>query len=122
MTPVVLRFLEQAGRTPDAPAATDDHGTRLTYDTLSRRARGLAAGLQARLGTEPGQLVSVAAKNHAEHLIALMGIFLSGHTWLPLNPRSARAAHARCAVHGAHCAVRGPRCAVRSARCAARGA
>lgn len=91
MTPVVLRFLEQAGRTPDAPAAIDDHGAILTYDALSRRGRGLAAGLQARLGPEQGQVVSVAAKNHAEHLVALVGIFLSGHTWLPLNPRSARA-------------------------------
>ncbi|MEA1942482.1 MAG: AMP-binding protein [Pseudomonadota bacterium] len=91
MTPVALRFLDQAGRTPDTVAAIDDRGTMPTYATLSQRARGLAAGLQARLGPEPGRIVAVAAKNHAEHLVALLGIFLSGQTWLPLNPRSARA-------------------------------
>lgn len=91
MMPVALAFLKQAERIPGLTAAIDDHGAALSYGELSRRALALAAGLQARLGEAPGRLVAVAAKNHAEHLVALLGIFLSGHTWLPLNPRSARA-------------------------------
>ena len=91
MTPVVLRFLEQADRTPDAVAAIDDAGARLSYGTLAHRGRSLAAGLQARLGPAPGRIVAVAAKNHAEHLVALLGIFLSGQTWLHL-PCSVRMA------------------------------
>lgn len=90
MTPVVLAFLEQARRTPDAVAASDDTGATESYASLARRGCALAAGLQSRLGTDTGRIVAIAAKNHVEHLVALIGVFLSGHTWLPLNPRSAR--------------------------------
>ena len=60
MTPVVLAFLEQARRTPDAVAASDDTGATETYASLARRGCALAAGLQARLGTDTGRIVAIA--------------------------------------------------------------
>ncbi|WP_270374726.1 class I adenylate-forming enzyme family protein [Marinicauda sp. Alg238-R41] len=91
MIAAIDRFLAQAQRMPDALAVRDESGAALTYGALARRATRLAAGLQARLGTSETRIVALAAKNHGEHLVAMLGIFLSGHSWLPLNPRSARA-------------------------------
>jgi fatty-acyl-CoA synthase len=91
VTPPILRFLDAAGRWPDRIALQDDLGGRLTHGELARRATALAAGLQRRLGEDPEAIVALAAKNHADHFVAMFGIFLAGCAWLPLNPRSAPA-------------------------------
>ncbi|KAA5805398.1 long-chain fatty acid--CoA ligase [Alkalicaulis satelles] len=91
MIPPVLRFMESAARWPDRPALQDDLGARLTHGELASRAAALAAGLQKRLGDNREAIVALAAKNHADHVVAMFGIFLAGYAWLPLNPRSAPA-------------------------------
>lgn len=91
MTPPILRFLEAAKRWPDRIALSDDHGARLTHGELAGRAQALAAGLRMGLGDDPEAIIAIAAKNHAEHVVAIFGVFLAGYRWLPLNPRSAPA-------------------------------
>lgn len=91
MTPPAERFLDAAARWPRRIALEDDLGARLTYGELAQRAMALGAGLRRRLGDAPDTLVAIAARNHADHVVAMFGVFLAGHAWLPLNPKSAPA-------------------------------
>ncbi len=91
MIPPIQRFLDTASRWPERIAIQDDAGCRLSYGELAARSKALAAGLRARLGNDAETIVSVAAKNHADHVVAMFGVFLAGYAWLPLNPRSATA-------------------------------
>lgn len=91
MTAPIARFLEAAQRWPDAIALEDDLGVQLSYRDLARRAMALGAGLRQRLGDRCGTVVAIAARNHADHVVAMFGVFMAGHAWLPLNPKSALA-------------------------------
>ncbi len=91
MTAPIARFLEAAQRWPDAIALEDDLGVQLSYRDLARRAMALGAGLRQRLGDGSGTVVAIAARNHADHVVAMFGVFMAGHAWLPLNPKSALA-------------------------------
>lgn len=85
----INRFLRRADAEPERPALRDDLGIELTHGELAARAREVAAALIETLGKEP-RLVALAARNHAAHVIAMFGIFIAGHAWLPVNPRAAR--------------------------------
>ena len=69
-------------------ALVDGH-LRMTYQELARRVEAVAACLQERLPT-PQARIGVCAHNNWQHLLAILGIYASGHTWVPLNPRTAR--------------------------------
>ena len=85
----INRFLRRANAEPDRPALRDDLGIELTHGELAARARAFAAALNEALGEEKC-LVALAARNHAAHVVAMFGIFIAGHAWLPVNPRAAR--------------------------------
>ncbi len=86
--PVLDRFAEHVHATPDA-VAVSCAGTTLTYAELDTRARGLAADLVAR-GAGPESLVGVCLDRSADLVVALLGVWLAGAAYLPLDPRHPR--------------------------------
>jgi amino acid adenylation domain-containing protein len=76
-------FEEQAARTPSATAAVHG-GRRWSYRELDRHACGVAERLRE-IGVSPGSRVAVAVDHSLEMLAALMGIWKTGATWIPLD-------------------------------------
>ena len=76
--------LEQAARTPDAPAVSYE-GSTLTYAELVRRASAVARRLRAE-GVGRGDLVAVCAERSPELLPGLLGVLLTGAGYVPLDP------------------------------------
>ncbi|MET8974171.1 amino acid adenylation domain-containing protein [Streptomyces sp. NPDC004539] len=74
----------QVAATPDADAVLD-HGTRLSYRELDRRAADLA-GLLAQRGAGPEQVVGIALPRTAELVVAVLAVLKSGAAYLPLDP------------------------------------
>ncbi len=68
---------------PDQPAASWGE---ITYAEMARRARALAAGLDA-LGIGPGERVAIVSQNSARLLTALFGVSGSGRILVPINFR-----------------------------------
>ncbi|HEY5662764.1 MAG TPA: AMP-binding protein [Ilumatobacter sp.] len=68
---------------PDQPA--ESWGS-ITYAEVARRARALAAGLDA-LGIAPGERVAMLSHNSARLLTALFGVSGSGRILVPINFR-----------------------------------
>ena len=81
---VVVRFAEQRDATPDRVAVVDD-GARWTYDELHRSAATVAAALaRARLGR--GDSIGVCLPRSKEAIAAMLGIWMAGATYVPLDP------------------------------------
>jgi amino acid adenylation domain-containing protein len=78
------RFQDQAARTPQARAVTQD-GVSLSYDQLDRRSNAVARRLQ-RLGVGPESLVGLMVERSPEMIVALLGILKAGAAYLPLDP------------------------------------
>ena len=68
---------------PDQPA---DNWGRIDYREVARRAKALAAGLDA-LGIMPGERVAMVSHNSARLLTALFGVSGSGRILVPVNFR-----------------------------------
>ncbi|MET0909503.1 MAG: AMP-binding protein, partial [Ilumatobacteraceae bacterium] len=68
---------------PDQPAASWDS---ITYREMARRARAMAAGLDA-LGIGVGERVAMVSQNSARLLTALFGVSGSGRVLVPINFR-----------------------------------
>ena len=68
---------------PDQPAPS--WGS-ITYREMARRAKAMAAGLDA-LGIEPGERVAMVSHNSARLLTALFGVSGSGRILVPINFR-----------------------------------
>jgi mycobactin peptide synthetase MbtE len=77
-------IVEQARRTPDAPAVIqwDD---RLTYRDLVSRAGALAAVLRGR-GVGPEVRVGVCAARTPAMVVAALGVLMAGGCYVPLDP------------------------------------
>ncbi|HWV10804.1 MAG TPA: AMP-binding protein, partial [Pseudomonas sp.] len=75
---------QQARRSPDAPALTDEHTT-LSYQALHARADALAQVLSAKgIGRE--SVVGVCLERSIDLVVALLGIVKAGAAYLPLDP------------------------------------
>ncbi|MEI7623749.1 MAG: AMP-binding protein [Actinomycetes bacterium] len=68
---------------PDQPASSWDS---ITYAEMARRARAIAAGLDA-LGIAPGERVAMVSHNSARLLTAFFGVSGSGRILVPINFR-----------------------------------
>ena len=68
---------------PDQPA---ESWGEITYAEMARRARAMAAGLDA-LGIAPGERVAIVSQNSARLLTALFGVSGSGRILVPINFR-----------------------------------
>jgi amino acid adenylation domain-containing protein len=76
--------LEQAARTPAAPAIAD-HGTTCTYAELERLSARLGAALAAR-GLGPGARIGLLVGAGTPQIAALLGILRTGAAVAPLDP------------------------------------
>ncbi|HKH49972.1 MAG TPA: amino acid adenylation domain-containing protein, partial [Thermoanaerobaculia bacterium] len=76
-------FEAQADRTPDAPAVVAAERT-LTYRELDRRANRLARSL-LRHGIGPEARVALRLERSPEMLVALLGIWKAGATYVPID-------------------------------------
>ncbi len=86
--PVHQRFVDQARRTPLAPAVITDTDS-LTYAELEVRSRSLARCLlDLGVGAEPTEeyRVGVCLERSAELVIALMATLRAGAAYVPLDP------------------------------------
>ncbi|MDB1088334.1 amino acid adenylation domain-containing protein [Streptomyces sp. ACA25] len=77
-------FAEQARRTPDAVAVSDDT-SELTFTEVDERSSRLAHRL-AELGVKPGVLVGVCTGRHAGTVVALLAVLKAGGAFVPLDP------------------------------------
>jgi non-ribosomal peptide synthetase component F len=76
----VAEFLAVAAHAPDRPALVHD-GRPITYGELRAEAEAVAAGL----GDRPG-IVGVPATKTPETIAALLGVWLAGGAYCPLDP------------------------------------
>ncbi len=77
-------FEEQARRTPEATAVSDEEG-RITYAELDRRSNRLAHYL-VELGVGPETLVGVSLPRSIDTLVSLLAILKAGGAYVPLDP------------------------------------
>ncbi|EGD54948.1 non-ribosomal peptide synthetase [Gordonia neofelifaecis] len=82
-TTAIGLFAEQADRTPDALALVADDGT-WTYAELLRRARAVAAELQA-AGVSRGDVVAVAPRRSGRTVVGLLAAMLAGAAYVPID-------------------------------------
>src|SRR6185436_17027554 len=78
-------FLEQARRTPGAPAVITSSRT-LTYGELDRLSLALAHRLR-RLGAGPNRLVAVVMHKGWEQVAAVLAVLRAGAAYLPVDAR-----------------------------------
>ncbi|RUU32397.1 amino acid adenylation domain-containing protein [Mesorhizobium sp. M6A.T.Ce.TU.016.01.1.1] len=77
-------FVEQAARTPDAPAIIDD-GTVLTYQELDAASNRVAHQLRPYL-SQAGDVIAVSALRSASTLVVKVGVLKAGAAFLYLDP------------------------------------
>lgn len=75
--------LQQAARTPDAPAVLTAE-LKMTYRELVRHAAAVAEALAAR-GCTRGELVGVVMDKGPEQVVAVLGILMAGAAYLPID-------------------------------------
>ncbi|GAB3898354.1 hypothetical protein GCM10029964_082620 [Kibdelosporangium lantanae] len=92
-----------ACHSPTATALVDGDGNTLRYGELHQRLTEVAAGLRAR-GIQPGQRIGVVGHKTTDAVVALLGVWAAGATYVPLDPR-APAARLRELVLDAGCAL-----------------
>jgi amino acid adenylation domain-containing protein/FkbM family methyltransferase len=83
-----LLVLEQAARTPAAPAVISFGGGRrveLSYGELVRRAAAVGGELRRR-GVQPNELVAVVAEKGWEQVVAVLAVQIAGAAYLPVDP------------------------------------
>ncbi|MDE1570337.1 class I adenylate-forming enzyme family protein [Aquabacter sp. P-9] len=95
MTPI--KFLYRGLKLNPLGDAVVDGGCTLTYAQLAAQVDAFAAYLQHQL-REPQARIGICAHNNWQHVVAMLGVFASGHTWVPLNPRNSREELAGIAV------------------------
>ena len=78
-------IVEAAHRAPDAPAVLNGSGVAYTYGGLLTAANRLARLLQQR-GLGPGDHVGVIGRRRPDTVVALLGVALSGATFVPCHP------------------------------------
>lgn len=66
-----------------------DGDVRITYAKLLNLADGFACFLQEEISCQQAR-IGICARNNWQHLVAMLGVFSAGHTWVPLNPRLPR--------------------------------
>lgn len=87
---IPIKMLQRGLRINAQGVALVDGELSLTYAELARHVDAFADYLQKTL-PEPQARIGLCAHNNWQHVVAMLGIFASGHTWVPLNPRNSRA-------------------------------
>ncbi|MDP1569398.1 MAG: amino acid adenylation domain-containing protein [Vicinamibacterales bacterium] len=90
LVPVPEAVAAWAARTPDAIAVAGPDGT-LTYRELLHRADAIAARLRT-CGCGPGGAVGLVVPRSRDFIAGLLGIWRAGAAYVPIDPRTPRAA------------------------------
>jgi len=77
-------FREQSSRTPDAVAVRDNDRS-VSYGQLHDDAQSVACNLIA-AGVTPGSVIALMANRNADTLRVMLGLFMAGAIYLPLDP------------------------------------
>lgn len=85
-----IQMLYRGLRLNPSGEALVDGAVRMTYTDLVRHVEAVAAYLQERLPS-PQSRVGACGHNNWQHVVTMLGIFASGHIWVPLNPRNSAA-------------------------------
>jgi long-chain acyl-CoA synthetase len=81
-------WLRRAGLShPSQPATASGTSVVATYGQLAERAARLAGALRERLKLKPGERVAIAAKNSADYVALLYGIWHAGLAAVPANAK-----------------------------------
>ncbi|WP_343055863.1 class I adenylate-forming enzyme family protein [Novosphingobium fluoreni] len=67
-----------------------DGPIRMSYRDLVGQIEAVASYLQEQL-PQPQSRVGACGHNNWQHVVSMLAIFASGHTWVPLNPRNSAA-------------------------------
>ncbi|WP_426454579.1 amino acid adenylation domain-containing protein [Paenibacillus sp. S-38] len=78
-------FEEQAARTPDAMAVTDEEGRQLTYAELNARANQVANKLRG-CGVLADTIVGLLTERSLDMMAGIFGILKAGGAYLPVDP------------------------------------
>jgi acyl-CoA synthetase (AMP-forming)/AMP-acid ligase II/nucleoside-diphosphate-sugar epimerase/aryl carrier-like protein len=104
---LLQRLADQVAARPEAPAVVEGPEV-LTYRALWRAAGGVAAGLISQ-GVLPEDVVAVAEPRSASWVVQVLGAWMAGAAWLPLEPTWPPERRAElCRRAGAHAAPSGP--------------
>ncbi|MFD6880698.1 amino acid adenylation domain-containing protein, partial [Streptomyces sp. NPDC060075] len=76
---------EQAARTPDAVAVTDEQGSSLTYRELDGRANQVARHLIAH-NVRAEQFVALVLPKTTDAIVSMLGVLKAGAAYLPVDP------------------------------------
>jgi amino acid adenylation domain-containing protein len=100
-------IVEAAHRAPESPAVLTAAETAFTYGELLASANRLAR-LLAELGVGPGDYVGVIGRRRPATVMALLGVALSGATFVPCRPDwpASRLSYVLCST-GARCLIGG---------------
>ena len=79
-------FLRSADRFPERPAL-EVEGEVLTYEELLRHAKAIASTLVTHDRRTGSALTAVFGSRSATAFAGVLGVLLSGHGYVPLNPR-----------------------------------
>ena len=82
---VAALFAAQVRAAPSAVAVIGDDSPPLTYAGLYARSRALARLLREH-GVSPGSRVGVCIERSVEEIVAVLGVFLAGCAYVPLDP------------------------------------
>lgn len=85
-----IQMLYRGLRLNPAGEALVDGPVRMTYRELVARVDAVASYLQQRLPASQSR-IGICGHNNWQHVVAMLGIFGSGHVWVPLNPRNSPA-------------------------------
>lgn len=85
-----IQMLYRGTRLNPEGEALVDGPVRMTYRELLARVEAIASFLQERL-PEPQARIGVCGHNNWHHVVMMLGVFASGHIWVPLNPRNSKA-------------------------------
>ncbi|WP_420102213.1 class I adenylate-forming enzyme family protein [Bosea sp. (in: a-proteobacteria)] len=86
---IPIRMLHRGCLLNPLGAAVVDGDHSLTYVELVAQVDAFAAYLQERFAS-PQSRIGICAHNNWQHVVAMLGVFASGHVWVPLNPRIPR--------------------------------
>jgi acyl-CoA synthetase (AMP-forming)/AMP-acid ligase II len=84
-----IHMMYRGFRSNPTGEALVDGPLRLTYLQLVQRVEAVASFLQETIPV-PQSRIGICAYNNWQHLIAILGVYASGHTWVPLNPRNSQ--------------------------------
>ncbi|MGX1101318.1 class I adenylate-forming enzyme family protein [Amorphus sp. MBR-141] len=84
-----IQMMYRGARLNGGGEAVISGAVRLTYQDLVMRVEAIAAYLQETV-REPQSRIGLCGHNNWMHVATMLGVFASGHIWVPLNPKNSK--------------------------------